>query len=124
MGTARRRKPAAGAKKRRQKAKKPTVRQTRERARASRRARLRPPPSTHEVFGLRCRVRDLMLLDETLVLVSDEDGKQFALPLPVLVGRDALVNIAKGQVVWIAVRVEGKRQQARAASVGDGPLPG
>lgn len=94
------------ARKPRPKAKKPTVRQTRERARERRRARLRPPPATHEVFGLRCRVREVMLLDETLVLVSDEDGKQFTLPLPVLVGRGALENIERGQAVWLSVRVQ------------------
>ena len=97
---------AATARKLRPKAKKPTVRQTRERARERRRARLRPPPATHEVFGLRCRVKEVMLLDETLVLVSDEDDKQFTLPLPVLVGRGALENIERGQAVWLSVRVQ------------------
>jgi hypothetical protein len=112
---------AATARKPRPKAKKPTVRQTRERARVRRRARLRAPPATHEVFGLRCRAREVMLLDETLVLVSDEDGKQFTLPLPVLVGRGALENIKRGQVVWLSVRVERGRA---AVSVGETTVSG
>jgi len=112
---------AATARKPRPKAKKPTVRQTRERARERRRARLRPPSATHEVFGLRCRVKEVMLLDETLVLVSDEDSKQFTVPLPVLVGRGALENIERGQRVWLSVRVERGRA---AASVGETAVSG
>ena len=83
------------------------------RAPAVRPRRKRPPPVTHEVLGLRCHVREVMLLDATLVLMDDVDGKQFALPLPVLVGRDALADIEKGQAVWLSVRVEKARSRRR-----------
>lgn len=68
--------------------------------------RPRPIPVTSDVFGLRCRVKEVLLLDESLVLVSDVDGAQFALPLRTLTGRDALANIERDDSVWLSVRAE------------------
>jgi hypothetical protein len=71
------------------------------------RARRKPAPVvTSTVLGLRCHVREVLLLEESLVLVDDVKGTQFALPLPTLVGRDALVNIERNQAVWLSVGVE------------------
>lgn len=72
--------------------------------------RARPIPVTSDVLGLRCRVKEVLLLDESLVLVSDADGTQFALPLPTLTGRDALAHIERDDSVWLSVRVERRRR--------------
>lgn len=78
--------------------------------------RKRPPPVTHEVIGLRCRVKEVLLLDETLVLQDEVDGRTFALPLPVLVGRDALANIEPKQAMWLSVRAEGRAKRGAVAN--------
>lgn len=80
---------------------KPQKRRARPKPRAT-----RPVPVMSEVIGLRCRVKEVLLLDETLILIDDVLGKQFALPLPVLLGRDTLEHIEQGQAVWLSVRVE------------------
>jgi hypothetical protein len=58
------------------------------------------------VIGIRCRVYEVMLLDQTLVLADEVDGREFEVPLSVLVGGDALAQIEKGEAVWLSVRRE------------------
>ena len=75
----------------------------------TRRRQKRPPPITHEVLGLRCRVREVLLLDQMLVLTDEGDGRDFDVPLGLLVGRDALAQIEQGEAVWLSVRREMRR---------------
>lgn len=72
----------------------------------TKRRRRRPPPVMHEVMGIRCRVSEVMLLDQTLVLADEVDGREFEVPLSTLVGREALVHVKKGEAVWLSVRRE------------------
>lgn len=83
--------------------------------------RRKPPPVTSEVLGIRCRVLEVMLLDATLVLADEVDGRQFIVPLSMLAGRNALAHIEKGEAVWLAVRREKARVRASlgTASFGD-----
>ena len=80
--------------------------------------RKRAAPVTHEVIGIRCRVYEVMLLDQTLVLADETDGRQFDVPLSMLVGRDALANVQKGEAVWLSVRRE-KAKVRRALGTAD-----
>jgi hypothetical protein len=75
-------------------------------AKPKRSRRRRSPPITSEVLGLRCRVYDVLLLDQTLLLVDEMNDRQFEVPLSMLVGRDALANVQKGEAVWLSVRRE------------------
>jgi hypothetical protein len=74
-----------------------------------RQRRRRPPPVTHEVIGIRCRVYEVMLLEQTLVLADEVDGREFEVPLSMLVGKDALAHVEKGEAVWLSVRREKPR---------------
>jgi hypothetical protein len=75
----------------------------------TKRRRRRPPPVTHEVIGIRCRVYEVMLLEQTLVLADEVDGREFEVPLSMLVGKDTLAQIEKGEAVWLSVRREKPR---------------
>jgi len=77
-----------------------------------RRRRRRAPAVMHEVIGLRCRVYEVMLLDQTLVLADEVDGREFEVPLSTLVGREALAHVQKGEAVWLSVRREKPRVRA------------
>ena len=76
------------------------------------RRRRRAPPVTHEVMGIRCRVYEVLLLDQTLVLADEVDGREFEVPLSTLVGRESLVHVQKGEAVWLSVRREKPRLRA------------
>lgn len=78
----------------------------------TKRRRRRAPAVMHEVMGIRCRVAEVMLLDQTLVLADEVDGREFEVPLSTLVGRDALVHVKKGEAVWLSVRREKPRVRA------------
>ena len=75
----------------------------------TKRRRRRAPPIMHEVMGIRCRVYEVLLLDQTLVLADETDGREFEVPLSTLVGRDALAHVQKGEAVWLSVRREKPR---------------
>lgn len=79
--------------------------------------RRKPPPVTSEVLGIRCRVYEVMLLDATLVLVDEVDGRQFVVPLSMLTGRDALAHVEKGEAVWLSVRREKARVRRSLGAV-------
>lgn len=82
-----------------------------------RRRRSPSPRVTDEVIGLRCRVYEVMLLEQTLVLVDEVDGRQFDVPLSMLVGKDALAHVEKGEAVWLAVRREKSRVRRSLGTV-------
>lgn len=85
---------------------------------AKTRARRKPPPVTSEVLGIRCRVIEVMLLDQILVLADEVDGRRFEVPLSMLTGRDALAHVEKGEAVWLSVRREKARvRQALGTAV-------
>jgi hypothetical protein len=82
----------------------------RRKGRAKTKRRRRPaPPVMHEVMGIRCRVYEVLLLDQTLVLADEVDGREFEVPLSTLVGRNALANVQKGEAVWLSIRREKPR---------------
>lgn len=71
----------------------------------------------HEIIGLRCRVYEVLLLDQTLVLADEVDGRPFEVPLSTLVGRDALAQVEKGEAVWLSVRREKPRVRRALGTV-------
>ncbi len=75
-------------------------RQASQKTKPKRRRRRPPPPVTNEVIGIRCRVYDVMLLDATLLLVDEVDGRHFEIP-----------------AVWLSVRREKPRVRRSLGTV-------
>jgi hypothetical protein len=62
-------------------------------------------------------VYDVLLLEQTLMLVDEMDGRQFEVPLSMLVGRNALAHVEKGEAVWLSVRREKPRLRRSLGTV-------
>lgn len=69
---------------------------------------------TDVVYGMRCRVVEIRQIDDSLELISDVDGRRFAIPLDGLTGRDALNRLGRNTATWLSVRMEKKQPEAES----------